>query len=173
VAEKREIPSARGYFVDTEGNVYSRWRTGLGPAGPVFAERKLSVRISDGYRCVDLKAAKRKAVNVAWLVLEAFIGPRPDGAFARHLDDNPSNNRLDNLAWGTRKENVADAIRNQCRASRRGEKRDRLTAEKAAEIRARHKAGVTQRELAQEFGVARVTITHIIQGRTWRGRRAA
>jgi hypothetical protein len=29
----------------------------------------------------------------------------------RHLDGNPSNNRPDNLRWGTAKENAADMIR--------------------------------------------------------------
>jgi len=46
------------------------------------------------------------------LILEAFVGLCPPGMEARHLDDDPTNNRLDNLAWGSRRENSADAIRN-------------------------------------------------------------
>jgi hypothetical protein len=30
----------------------------------------------------------------------------------RHLDDNPHNRRIENLAWGTHKDNKQDAIRN-------------------------------------------------------------
>lgn len=46
------------------------------------------------------------------LVLEAFVGPRPDGSFGLHHDDDPSNNRLSNLRWGTKGENQDDKVRN-------------------------------------------------------------
>lgn len=45
------------------------------------------------------------------LVLEAFIGPCPSGMECRHLDGNPSNNRLENLLWGTPLENANDRRR--------------------------------------------------------------
>lgn len=38
------------------------------------------------------------------------MGPRPDGLECRHLDGNPANNRLLNLKWGTRTENVHDSM---------------------------------------------------------------
>jgi hypothetical protein len=46
------------------------------------------------------------------LVALAFIGPRPTGEYVRHLDDNPRNNCLENLAYGTPAENQADMARN-------------------------------------------------------------
>jgi hypothetical protein len=46
------------------------------------------------------------------LVLEAFVGPCPPGMMARHINDNPTDNRLENLCWGTRSENSYDAVRN-------------------------------------------------------------
>lgn len=46
------------------------------------------------------------------LVAEAFIGPRPPGLETRHLNDVPWDNRPANLCYGTRKENIADMIRN-------------------------------------------------------------
>lgn len=42
------------------------------------------------------------------LVLEAFVGPCPPRMECRHLNGNPADNRLENLRWGTRKENSAD-----------------------------------------------------------------
>jgi len=42
------------------------------------------------------------------LVLEAFIGMRPQGCETRHLDSDKSNNALSNLAWGTARENMED-----------------------------------------------------------------
>lgn len=47
------------------------------------------------------------------LIMRAFIGPPPEGkGLVRHLDDNPENNILENLAWGDHNDNMQDAIRN-------------------------------------------------------------
>lgn len=52
-----------------------------------------------------------RTTRVHVLVLEAFDRPRPKGAVCRHLDGNPINNHLSNLAWGTHKENTEDRKR--------------------------------------------------------------
>lgn len=54
--------------------------------------------------------ATRRSIHA--LVLEAFVGPRPDGLWALHWDDNHQNNRLENLRWGTPRDNVRDSVRN-------------------------------------------------------------
>lgn len=62
-------------------------------------------------RTVDGKQRNcRVRVNV--LMLEAFVGPRPEGMVARHLNDVPDDNRLENLAWGTQGQNREDSVRN-------------------------------------------------------------
>ena len=59
----------------------------------------------------DLKG-KRKHKGLHQLLAMAFI-PNPRGCeIVRHLDDDKDNNSLSNLKWGTIKENVEDAIRN-------------------------------------------------------------
>ena len=45
------------------------------------------------------------------LVLEAFVGPRPPGYVARHLNDQDDNS-IENLAWGTASENNHDLVAN-------------------------------------------------------------
>ena len=43
---------------------------------------------------------------------EAFI-PNPDNhPIVRHWDDDPSYNVIENLSWGTQKDNMHDAVRN-------------------------------------------------------------
>jgi hypothetical protein len=46
------------------------------------------------------------------LVLEAFVGPRPDGQVGCHFDDDPRNNRVENLRWDTSSANALDRVRN-------------------------------------------------------------
>ena len=60
--------------------------------------------------------------KVARLICEAFHGPAPEGKpVCMHLDENSRNNRPENLAWGTQKENLnAPGFIRYCR-SRTGE----------------------------------------------------
>lgn len=62
-----------------------------------------------------------KGKKVHQLIAEAFLGPKPfENAVVMHLDDNPMNNRVDNLKWGSQKENLnAEGFINHCK-SRRG-----------------------------------------------------
>lgn len=53
-----------------------------------------------------------KTKLVHQLVCESFYGPRPEGMEVRHLNDDPSDNRVQNLRWGTRSENSLDRVRN-------------------------------------------------------------
>lgn len=55
--------------------------------------------------------SQRRTVFVHTLVLEAFVGPRPDGLVCCHGDGNPQNNTVENLRWGTARENSQDALR--------------------------------------------------------------
>lgn len=64
-----------------------------------------------GYRNVHLTVlGRRRTFTVHQLVMLTFVGPRPDGMTdIRHLDGDPGNNRLSNLVYGTRAENIRDA----------------------------------------------------------------
>ena len=90
------------------------------------------------YLTAQLCGEKRKNVLVHHLVLLAFVGPRPfPKAQCRHLDDNPENNRRDNLAWGTQQENMEDLKRNGRFPDRKGEKNSqaKLTRDQVETIR--------------------------------------
>lgn len=70
----------------------------------------------NGYVQLSIPTAKGAKTRIRRylhdLILTAFVGPRPEGAVARHLNDIPTDNRVDNLAWGSRSENQFDAFRN-------------------------------------------------------------
>ena len=67
---------------------------------------------TDGYLFVGVRFLDQKhSKNVHRLVCLAFHGAKPAGAeCVRHLDGDRSNNRPENLRWGTNKENAADTI---------------------------------------------------------------
>lgn len=70
---------------------------------------------TNGYRYVGLYVPGRRGSVRAFvhvLVLEAFVGPRPDGYDACHLNDDRECNLLENLQWGTRRENMLQKVRN-------------------------------------------------------------
>ncbi|MFM0130039.1 NUMOD4 motif-containing HNH endonuclease [Paraburkholderia sediminicola] len=66
---------------------------------------------SKGYPHVTLSVGGvKRTIDVHTLVLMAFSGPRPPGMEACHYPDNdPANNRLSNLRWGTHTANMMDA----------------------------------------------------------------
>lgn len=63
----------------------------------------------NGYVYVNLKDKPRKRRRyVHQLVLEAFVGPRPEGHEACHVNGERGDNRLTNLRWDTISENRLD-----------------------------------------------------------------
>jgi hypothetical protein len=106
VEEWRPIPDIPLYEVSNRGRVrsWNRVRDSLEP-------RILSpVKRGSGHLYVALPG--RISRQVHHLVALAFIGPRPDGLVLRHLDDDRTNNRVDNLAYGTPSENQHDSVAN-------------------------------------------------------------
>jgi hypothetical protein len=100
IPESRLLGIPRGYEASSEKRVRSVPRTlrdGRQAGGVVLAQQ----RDKDGYATVKLG---RHRVRVAVAVQLAFAGP-PE---VRHLDDDRSNDRPENLAWGSRVENEQD-----------------------------------------------------------------
>jgi hypothetical protein len=65
-----------------------------------------------GYRAVSLVAGGVQSTHeVHRLVASAFLGPRPNGQQVRHLDGDKLNCTVENLAYGTRSDNLMDSLR--------------------------------------------------------------
>lgn len=91
----------------------------------------------------------------------AFIGPPPPGMEVCHRDNNPRNNRLENLRYDTHMNNMIDVAI----AGNRG--RQKLRVEDVLEIRERLGRGETGASLAREFQVTPAAISAIRQGRNF------
>jgi hypothetical protein len=150
MTEWRPIPSALMYEVSDEGRLRSRacrWKE---------VDRELiSTRNSKGYLYVKLlnDDGVRRTRFVHKLVLEAFVGPRPEGMQTRHLNGNPADNRVVNLAWGTALENWQDRRSHGTGSSGRR----KLSACDVEKIAA-NKGFVLAHGLAEAFGVSTETV---------------
>lgn len=108
------VPGYAHYEVSDQGRVRSIDRVVQGRWGPLAKKGRILQQSDQGrYLVVTLYRDKRpKLFLVQWLVLLAFVGPRPEKLEALHYDDDPHNNRLTNLRWGTPGDNAQDCIRN-------------------------------------------------------------
>ena len=155
---RMEIASWPGYIITSEGHVYGqkggRLSPGMGRSGYHQVVLARGVKI-------------RRTVMIHHLMLETFVGPRPEGHEARHLDGNRLNNDISNLCWGSRTENARDRIVHgtQVRGIKHG--RAKLTQELVAEARRLNKSGIGSDRLALRFGVAKPTMWSAISRQTW------
>ena len=164
IEEWRQIQGFEGYEVSSLGQVRS-WKK-LRGNGPTPTEpRTLKPCVDkDGYKQVTLCAGKQTTKKVCWLVCEAFHGERPDKRVVRHLNGIPSDDRKENLEWGTHKENVADSISHGTKAVGERAKRSSIKEEDIPRIRSRKES---VKELAAAFGVSEGAIRHIQKRRNW------
>jgi hypothetical protein len=113
---------------------------------------------SHGYQRVTLCGKKSL---VSRLVLATFRGLEQSRQVCRHLDGCKTNNRLDNLAWGTHLENRADALAH-------GTLRAVLTPAAVRGIRCQRDQGRSLRDIADCFGVSNQMIHKVLSGQCWR-----
>lgn len=112
----KPVPSWEGmYEVSDEGRVRSlerRFVDRLGRPNRVPGRVRRQHVKPDGHCSVGLKGEGRyEQLDVHVMVLSAFVSARPAGCVARHLNGDPQDNRLENLAWGTWSENNYDQVR--------------------------------------------------------------
>lgn len=156
------------YEVSNFGNVRSLGR--LLATGEYRNGKQLNCPIDkkgSGYIFANLsKNGIVKKCSVHVLVLEAFVGPRPNAfSHARHMDGDKTNPRLDNLKWGTPKENMQDKIVHG--VAQRGENASRvvLTSQFVQWVRESKQSSIA---LAQIFNVASSTVRAIRTGQNWK-----
>lgn len=159
----RDVVGIEGYRVSDEMSLQTRWTKPYDSA-PVRlwtlgdAWREVDTWTKDGRYVLAYLLGKQYRCHL--LVLAAFVGPRPPRMEGRHKDGDRHNWRLDNLEYGTRKDNMQDAIKhgthtclnNRC-----------LSKETAREIRELYRSGKSNvRVLTLKYNACRRTIYNII-----------
>jgi len=166
--DRRIIDAWPAYSITRDGSIWTRYRPGRG--GRIGYEwRALNpTPDKDGYRMVRLyrEGGAWTQARACRLVCEAFHG-HAEGREARHLNGQNTDDRADNLAWGTSAENSADTFRH--RTQPLGEKHHNATLTDAHvdEIRSL-KGRMKQSEIAERFGITQGYVSEIQSSATRR-----
>lgn len=162
----RPIPNYPGYSITNTGRVFGpgggKWKSG---------PRELAQRHRpDGFREVFFSnRCPKKSRLVNQLVLEAFVGPRPEGMWAMHLNGDRADNVLTNLEWRPPADVSHGTIKRGTKFKTPPNHRTKLSHDAAGEIRRRTADGESSRALAEDFGVNRNQVSNIRRERCWTG----
>lgn len=168
--EARWVPGWEGrYAVTNQGRVFSFtkhpiWNREGKPRqikGGRSAQgyRRVTIRSEDGWKWFDVHVA----------VLEAFVGPRPEGEVARHLNGDPEDNRISNLRWGTMSENYDDARVHDTNYRGEDQHLAKLTEDDVREMRKMYEeTDLDCKDIAKRFNVGHSAAWRAITKRTWK-----
>lgn len=164
----KDVPGFSGYRVRNDGTVWS-CRTTHGELSNRWHSLGGSLD-QDGYLSVVLcDKGERTRVRFAHLVLEAFIGPRPDKCESCHFpDSDPLNNRVENLRWAPHIDNIQDKVILDTMAKGEGHGNSKLTDSLVIEMRHLRQRGVSYAELGQRFGVSKHQAWLVATRRNWK-----
>ena len=171
--EWRDIKGYEGlYQVSDCGRVKALKRNAVGKGRNQYDDEhilKLHKSIFYGKKRVQTALHKngvKKYPIVARLVYETFVGDIPENMQVNHIDENPSNNFVENLNlmtpkqnsnWGTRNERVSKAQLNDPSKSKKVDQIDLATGEIIATY-------PSAKEAARQLGFAQSNISRCCNG---------
>ena len=148
----KEIKRYERYSVTDEGRVWSS-----------FSKKFLKPQSNGkgkGYLQVSLYNGKRfpKLFYVHRLVAKYFICNYDNLSEINHKDGNPSNNKVSNLEWVTKKQNIQHAVNNNLFPKK-------LSNQDVVNIRNSAKSGIKYIKIANLYKVNPATISKIINNK--------
>jgi hypothetical protein len=176
----KQHPDYEQYDISSDGNVRRHayrdargHRHGPHTYTPILSGVKQTKTGYDNrYRTVGIWIDGRRVwKKVGVLVLETFVGPRPEGCVLCHGPKGQFDDSLDNVTWGSwEKNNGTDRHRDGTIPNRQGEKnpRAKLTAGAVRDIRRSLSDGILGSVLAQEYGVTPTMISKIRRRECWK-----
>ncbi len=167
----KAIDGFPGYFVSDDGRVWTQ-KKGGNKNGAMRSDgkvKRLKTHVNrHGYETLTLcKDNVKFWREVHRLVLDAFVGVRPEGMVCRHLDGNSHNSVLSNLTWGTPKENSQDAVRHRTLSFGSKRYNAKFDERDIVQVRLRYKNGETLKQISETYGASFSTISCIVLRKTW------
>ena len=163
----KEIEGFPGYEISDMGRVRSFYKRAWRDWEHVDEPQRIlkgAYKKREGYHFVSLRLLGVSYTRrTHQLVLEAFVGPCPDGQESCHNDGDPGNNYLSNLRYDTHLENMHDAIEHGWIPGRVGS----LSEEDVVSIRTRFAGGESAMTLVDEYEFSRNHIQCICSGASY------
>jgi DNA-binding transcriptional regulator YiaG len=152
------------YEVSNEGQV----RRSKGGRGAIAGKLlKWHTHTSTGYPDIRFSVeGKQTSIPVHRIVATAFFGAKPDDMQIRHLDGNKMNNHIDNLCYGTAKENAQDKIQHGRSSQGIKNPKNKLTEHQVESIRKMHGTSKAK-NVAYIFGLSKSTVYRIWNKKYW------
>ncbi|MEQ9888887.1 HNH endonuclease signature motif containing protein [Pectobacterium zantedeschiae] len=166
----RPIEGYDNYAVTTSGEVWAYPRIDARGHRRSGQWIKLAI-VSGGYIGVVLtKDGVKKSHLVHRLVAEAFIANPDRKPQVNHVNGIKTDNRVDNLEWVTRSENIKHSflIGLKVATISKGESNGRAKLTNNDVMNIKSIKGVTNVKLAEDYGVSVSQISRIRRGKFWR-----
>lgn len=171
--EIRPIPGFEGYFVSSEGDIFTSWVAGrVSKTNPQKRKRMSPAKGRNGYLFLSLRVSNRTyyQTSVHRLTCLAFHGSPNQGETASHLNGKRDDNRAENLAWESLSQNHRRKAEHGTGDD--GVKNSRALIKNPEEIRGIREllalGKKTQEEIGELFGVSRLFITKIKNGHRYK-----
>ncbi len=120
-----------------------------------------------GHQTVTIQPRGSVPSGVHVLVMAAFVGERPAGMEVAHLDGNPANNHVTNLAYVTHPENCSHRVIHGTASRGDDCPTAKLTSDDVGDMRWLRGQGVPTQQLGELFGVSARQVRRICSGERW------
>jgi hypothetical protein len=160
------------YMVSSNGKMISKERIIKRKNGADFLQKESFMNGSEYHGYIKITVRKnniKKDKFIHCLIAESFLGTKPIGMEVCHFDGNRKNNNINNLRYGTRSDNVKDAIKHGTHYtpfSKKGSERSyaKINEQIAKYIKESKDSGSV---LAQKFNVSRALISNVRNKKSW------
>lgn len=163
--EFKQIHNHPNYLCDKLGNIYTK-----GPRGN-SARADGSIRLLKPYKKKTGYLAVKfgtKHHHVHRLILSTWT--EPSELDCNHINGNKADNRLENLEWATRSENMIHSVHVLGKKPGFGEDSycNKLTNDDVAEIRSLRSLGWTFQRIAEKYNMNRSWIYRVATKESWK-----
>ena len=159
------LPYYPSYYINEDGTEVYRKNSFISSKGKIYQKNKgsdwykLRIKVcSDGRPKVNLwKDNHRVKVRIQRLVALAWI-PNPENKpYVCHKDNNPLNNRVSNLYWGTPRDNTQQCIRDGRFPFRKKKKVDEN------KLIYQYNIGIPRKDILEEFRISTKLLYSILR----------
>lgn len=151
----KQIPGYPNYYASRSGHIYKRL--------------KPQVKRKSGRAYISTSLNSKKGIlAISRAIAITFIpNPQPEiNNCVLHKDDNPLNNHVSNLKWGTQQENIAEAKLRKRMGVKNG--MSKLTEKQVLKLRKLFSQGHTIESLRVKFNLTYMHTYNIVRRRAWK-----